>query len=267
MHPGQRRHRAAAAGRAGAEAELPLSRLARWATAAATLAGLALLVGALGSSPLTIAMLAAGTIAGAARDDRGSAGRVESCRPGRGSSSPSSPSPVWRRSRSVRGACRACSPSCADRCRSSSCCSSCCTASSAMTGARRGSSWRSPPSSPRTRQGSRRRPTRLVARRLGSVLLVGHRRSRHAAPTGRRGTPGGRPCAPSFRSIGAERRPSAAGRARGRRAGDRRARHRARSSRWSLCRAVRRRSRSRPSSTTSAPSTHPVSRPYRRLDH
>ena len=49
-----------------AEAGLPLGPLARWTTAAATLAGLALLVGALGSSPFTIALLAAGTIAGAA---------------------------------------------------------------------------------------------------------------------------------------------------------------------------------------------------------
>ncbi len=51
--------------RSGADADLPLTPPARWVTAAATLAGLALLVGALGSSLLTMALLAAGTIAGA----------------------------------------------------------------------------------------------------------------------------------------------------------------------------------------------------------
>ena len=47
------------------EAGLPLSPVARYVTAAATFAGLGLLVGALGSSPLTTALLAAGTAVGA----------------------------------------------------------------------------------------------------------------------------------------------------------------------------------------------------------
>ena len=48
------------------EAGLPLAPTARWAAAAATFTALTLLVGAIGSSALTIALLAAGTAAGAA---------------------------------------------------------------------------------------------------------------------------------------------------------------------------------------------------------
>ena len=52
--------------RARPEAGLPLAPTARWATAAATFAALTLLVGAIGSSSLTIALLAVGTAVGAA---------------------------------------------------------------------------------------------------------------------------------------------------------------------------------------------------------
>jgi transglutaminase-like putative cysteine protease len=52
--------------RVAVEAGLPLTPVARWATAAATFTALALLVGAIGSSSLTIALLAGGTAAGAA---------------------------------------------------------------------------------------------------------------------------------------------------------------------------------------------------------
>jgi transglutaminase-like putative cysteine protease len=49
-----------------AEAGAPLTPLARWATAASTFVALTMLAGALGSSPVTVALLAAGTAVGAA---------------------------------------------------------------------------------------------------------------------------------------------------------------------------------------------------------
>jgi transglutaminase-like putative cysteine protease len=52
------------------EAGLPLAPTARWAAAAATFTALTLLVGAIGSSALTIALLAVGTAAGAAVTSR-----------------------------------------------------------------------------------------------------------------------------------------------------------------------------------------------------
>jgi transglutaminase-like putative cysteine protease len=52
--------------RSGPEAGLPLAPTARWAAAAATFTALTLLVGAIGSSALTIALLAVGTAVGAA---------------------------------------------------------------------------------------------------------------------------------------------------------------------------------------------------------
>ena len=62
----RRRPGRASQARARPEAGLPLAPTARWATAAATFTALTLLVGAIGSSALTIALLAVGTAAGAA---------------------------------------------------------------------------------------------------------------------------------------------------------------------------------------------------------
>ncbi len=154
---------------------------------------------------------------------------METCRPGRDSSSPASPSRVWRRSRSDRAACRACSPSCADRCRSSSCCSSCCTASSAPTGARRGSSSRSPPWSPRMRPGCASTANSAGGSPAGERASCRRSCSRHAAVDGspERGPLGRSPRAE--RHADRARPASVRGprRAGGRRPGDRRARHRA----------------------------------------
>ena len=68
--PGEAAPRSSREPGAPAEDGLLLTTVARWATAAATFASLALLVGGLGSSLFTMALLAAGTAAGAALTTR-----------------------------------------------------------------------------------------------------------------------------------------------------------------------------------------------------
>ena len=190
--------------RSGADADLPLTPPARWVTAAATLAALALLVGALGSSLLTIALLAAGTIAGAVVTTRLSRSGGDL--------------PTWSRlivaSVALAGV-AAIAVGSGQRVGSARRAAG--TVAAVPHAARRAARLRvHRPAHGAGRAGdlrrrrhvrgraARRRPTRLVARRLGRVLPVGDRPHRTRGWTGRRGRPLGHFCVPaSGRRAGA----------------------------------------------------------------